>query len=64
MDAPVARPKHQRVMAGAVEGDAGEIFVGGEHSSGVGHAIGSCLVIAISSSAHDSHDMNEAVLHG
>ena len=23
------RPKHQRVMAGAVEGDAGEIFVGG-----------------------------------
>lgn len=23
-----ARPKHQRVMAGAVEGDAGEIFVG------------------------------------
>lgn len=24
----VGRPKHQRVMAGAVEGDAGEIFVG------------------------------------
>ena len=23
-----SRPKHQRVMAGAVEGDAGEIFVG------------------------------------